>query len=138
MTSIIKLEVISGAMDDSPLCYMLQVCCAVCITHACIFQVDQYHFLLDCGWDERFDMAYMETLRRRVPHIDAVLLSYADIAHLGALPYLVGKCGLDCPIYATVCYQCALRVHVLAGARLQNGSNVPVRLVLFTSKCRRL
>lgn len=22
--------------------------------------------------------------------------------HLGALPYLVGKCGLNCPIYATI------------------------------------
>lgn len=34
--------------------------------------------------------------------IDAVLLSYPDQAHLGALPYLVGKLGLNCPIYATI------------------------------------
>lgn len=34
--------------------------------------------------------------------IDAVLLSYPDPAHLGALPYLVGKLGLNCPIYATI------------------------------------
>ena len=33
--------------------------------------------------------------------IDAVLLSYPDILHLGALPYLVGKMELKCPIYAT-------------------------------------
>jgi cleavage and polyadenylation specificity factor subunit 2 len=31
-----------------------------------------------------------------------VLISYPDLKHLGALPYLVGKCGLSCPIYATV------------------------------------
>uniref|UniRef100_A0A0R3RWQ9 Cleavage and polyadenylation specificity factor subunit 2 n=1 Tax=Elaeophora elaphi TaxID=1147741 RepID=A0A0R3RWQ9_9BILA len=88
MTSIIKLEALSGVQDDGPLCYLLQV--------------DQVYFLLDCGWDERFDMAYIEAVKRRVPLINAVLLSYADIPHLGALPYLVRKCGLNCPIYATV------------------------------------
>ena len=31
-----------------------------------------------------------------------MLISYPDLQHLGALPYLVGKCGLNCPIYATV------------------------------------
>ncbi len=50
--------------------------------------MDEFHFLLDCGWDESFDSAYVDALRRRAPHIDAVLLTYADIAHLGALPYL--------------------------------------------------
>jgi hypothetical protein len=39
---------------------------------------------------------------RFVHQIDAVLLSYPDPLHLGALPYLVGKCGLNCPIYATI------------------------------------
>lgn len=31
-----------------------------------------------------------------------MLLSYPDCAHLGALPYLVGKLGLNCPIYSTI------------------------------------
>lgn len=31
-----------------------------------------------------------------------MLLSYPDPLHLGALPYLVGKLGLNCPIYATI------------------------------------
>lgn len=39
---------------------------------------------------------------RHVHAIDAVLLSYPDVAHLGALPYLVGKLGLNCPIYSTI------------------------------------
>lgn len=39
---------------------------------------------------------------RHIPSIDAVLLSYPDVLHLGALPYIVGKCGLSCPIYATI------------------------------------
>jgi len=39
---------------------------------------------------------------RHVHQIDAVLLSYPDVYHLGALPYLVGKLGLKCPVYATI------------------------------------
>lgn len=34
--------------------------------------------------------------------IDAILLSYPDMSHLGALPYLVGKLGVICPIFATI------------------------------------
>nr|CAD7569890.1 unnamed protein product [Timema californicum] len=88
MTSIIKLHTISGAMDESPPCYILQV--------------DDFRILLDCGWDETFDQEFMKELRRHSHQIDAVLLSYPDPLHLGALPYLVGKCGLNCPIYATI------------------------------------
>lgn len=39
---------------------------------------------------------------RHVHSLDAVLLSYPDPLHLGGLPYLVGKLGLNCPIYATI------------------------------------
>ena len=39
---------------------------------------------------------------RHIHKVDAVLLTYPDQLHLGALPYLVGKCGLTCPVYATV------------------------------------
>ncbi|EFN82620.1 Probable cleavage and polyadenylation specificity factor subunit 2 [Harpegnathos saltator] len=88
MTSIIKLHAISGAMDESPPCYILQV--------------DELRILLDCGWDENFDQDFIKELKRHVNQIDAVLLSYPDPLHLGALPYLVGKCGLNCPIYATI------------------------------------
>ncbi|TKR72525.1 hypothetical protein L596_019958 [Steinernema carpocapsae] len=88
MTSIVKLEALSGVQDDGPLCYLLQV--------------DDVYFLLDCGWDGSFDMAYIEAVKRRIPKINAVLLSYGDIPHAGALPHLVGKCGLKCPVYATV------------------------------------
>ncbi|XP_029164296.1 probable cleavage and polyadenylation specificity factor subunit 2 [Nylanderia fulva] len=88
MTSIIKLHAVSGAMDESPPCYILQV--------------DELRILLDCGWDENFDQDFIRELKRHVNQIDAVLLSYPDPLHLGALPYLVGKCGLNCPIYATI------------------------------------
>lgn len=67
-----------------------------------MFQVDEFNFLLDCGWDEGFSMTFIENVKKSIPQIDAVLLSYPDPYHLGALPYLVGKCGLTCPIYATI------------------------------------
>ncbi|CAI5452093.1 unnamed protein product [Caenorhabditis angaria] len=88
MTSIIKLQVFSGAKDEGPLCYLLQI--------------DGDYILLDCGWDERFDTKYIEELKPFIPKISAVLISHPDILHLGALPYLVGKCGLHAPVYATV------------------------------------
>ncbi|XP_053613296.1 probable cleavage and polyadenylation specificity factor subunit 2 [Plodia interpunctella] len=88
MTSIIKLHCLSGAGDESPPCYVLQV--------------DEFKFLLDCGWDEKFDMDFIKELKRHVNTIDAVLLSHSDPLHLGALPYAVGKLGLNCPIYATL------------------------------------
>lgn len=88
MTSIIKLQALSGALDETPPCYILQV--------------DEVRILLDCGWSEDFDPEFIRELKRHVHWIDAVLISYPDVAHLGALPYLVGKLGLNCPIYATI------------------------------------
>lgn len=88
MTSIIKFHTISGAMDESPPCYILEV--------------DEVRILLDCGWDEKFDQSFIKELKKYVHTIDAILLSYPDAQHLGALPYLVGKLGMNCPIYATI------------------------------------
>nr|KAF6499611.1 cleavage and polyadenylation specific factor 2 [Molossus molossus] len=88
MTSIIKLTTLSGVQEESALCYLLQV--------------DEYRFLLDCGWDEHFSMDIIDSLRKHVHQIDAVLLSHPDPLHLGALPYAVGKLGLNCAIYATI------------------------------------
>ncbi|KAF5272426.1 hypothetical protein FQA39_LY07894 [Lamprigera yunnana] len=88
MTSIIKLQALSGATEETPPCYILEV--------------DEVRILLDCGWDEKFDPEFMRELKRHVNTIDAVLISYPDTYHLGALPYLVGKLGLNCPIYATI------------------------------------
>lgn len=50
MTSIIKLHAVSGAMDESPPCYILQV--------------DELRILLDCGWDENFDQDFIRELKR--------------------------------------------------------------------------
>ena len=50
MTSIIKLHAISGAMDETPPCYILHI--------------DEVRILLDCGWDEKFDANFIKELKR--------------------------------------------------------------------------
>ncbi|XP_076039081.1 cleavage and polyadenylation specificity factor subunit 2 [Oratosquilla oratoria] len=87
MTSIVKFEGVWGVGEEAPHCYLLTV--------------DDFTFLLDCGWDEKFDKDYIDRLTRVLPRVDCVLLSYPDPLHMGALPYLVGRCQMSCPIYAT-------------------------------------
>jgi len=50
MTSIIRFTPLSGAQDEKPLCYLLQV--------------DEFRFLLDCGWDENLDLEVVENIRK--------------------------------------------------------------------------
>ena len=50
MTSIIKFTALSGAQDESPLCYLLQV--------------DEFRFLLDCGWNEMLQMDIIDNIKR--------------------------------------------------------------------------
>lgn len=69
---------------------------------ASLLTIDGFTILLDCGWTSAFDVTYIAFLTERVKSIDAVLLSHPDIPHLGALPYLVGKCGLAAPVVSTL------------------------------------
>lgn len=62
---------------------------------ASLLCVRGFSILLDCGWDDAFDPALLAPLLAALPSIDAVLISHLDLAHLGALPYLVGKMGLQ-------------------------------------------
>ena len=48
------------------------------------------------------EFSIFRSIYRYLHRIDAILLSHPDVNHLGALPYLVGKLGLKCPIYATI------------------------------------
>ncbi|CAJ0595217.1 unnamed protein product [Cylicocyclus nassatus] len=88
MSSVVKLEALSGVKDEGPLCYLLQI--------------EETFLLLDCGWDDKFDMGYIESIKSRVPQISAVLITHPDQPHLGALPYLVKYCDLTAPVYCTV------------------------------------
>ncbi len=58
--------------------------------HACMApQVDSLTLLLDCGWDDRYDIGLLAPVLDALGHVDAVLISHPDPLHLGALPYLV-------------------------------------------------
>lgn len=50
MSSIIRFEALSGAHDEGPLCYLLQI--------------DEFRFLLDCGWDENFSLTYVDEIKK--------------------------------------------------------------------------
>ena len=52
MTSIIKFTALSGVDGETPPCYVLQV--------------DEFKFLLDCGWDENFNMDLIKNLKKWV------------------------------------------------------------------------
>lgn len=57
--------------------------------------------MLSKMWSSSFYVLFSHSLRH-LHQIDAVLLTYPDFYHLGLLPYLVGKLGLKCPVYATI------------------------------------
>lgn len=68
MTSIIKLKVFSGAKDEGPLCYLLQV--------------DGDYILLDCGWDERFGLQYFEELKPFIPKVSSYIFNFLNSQHI--------------------------------------------------------
>ena len=45
-----QLECSTGGGDESPHCHLLEV--------------DGFNFLLDCGWDESFDMVFINNLKK--------------------------------------------------------------------------
>lgn len=88
MSSLVKFTPLCGARSEQPLCYLLE------IDEACI--------LLDCGWDETFDVTLLRKLMKIAPSIDAVLLTHCDLNHLGALPYIFSKGNMKAKVYATL------------------------------------
>lgn len=88
MTAIVKYTPIYGSKTEGPFCSLLEI--------------DEYRILLDCGWDDKFDIEALENVKAYIPKIDAVLLSHPDLLHLGALPVLAGKWGLKAKVYATM------------------------------------
>uniref|UniRef100_A0A0N5BNB8 Cleavage and polyadenylation specificity factor subunit 2 n=1 Tax=Strongyloides papillosus TaxID=174720 RepID=A0A0N5BNB8_STREA len=69
---------------------------------AYILEIPPYTFLLDCGWDSKFNMTYFNSIAAYADKISAILISYPSISHLGALPYLYSKCNIsNVPIYCT-------------------------------------
>lgn len=76
-----------GVYNENPLSYLVSI--------------DGFNLLVDCGWNDHFDPSLLHPLSRVASTIDAVLLSYPDTLHLGALPYAMKQFGLSAPVYAT-------------------------------------
>ena len=58
MTSIIRLCPLSGGLSES-----LEAAFAA---HCYLLEVDQFTFLLDCGWDSTFSPDIIQELKRHV------------------------------------------------------------------------
>ncbi|KAJ0402573.1 hypothetical protein P43SY_006812 [Pythium insidiosum] len=69
---------------------------------AYLLEIDEVCILLDCGWTDEYDEALLQPLARVASRIDLVLISHPDLAHMGALPYAIGKLGLNAPVYGTL------------------------------------
>jgi len=57
--------------------------------------------LLDCGWNEALDPKLLSPLLPHLNELDLIVVSHADIKHTGALPYLLSKYPVTCPVICT-------------------------------------
>ncbi|GLD93417.1 hypothetical protein PINS_up002009 [Pythium insidiosum] len=69
---------------------------------AYLLEIDEVCILLDCGWTDEYDEELLQPLARVASRVDLVLISHPDLAHMGALPYAIGKLGLNAPVYGTL------------------------------------
>ncbi|KAI1316869.1 cleavage and polyadenylation specificity factor subunit 2 [Mortierella claussenii] len=86
-SNYIRFTALSGAKSESALCYLLEI--------------DEAKILLDCGWNDEFDVEDLKQLRRIAKDVDACLLSHSTLHHLGALAYAKSYLGLRAQTYAT-------------------------------------
>ncbi|KAF9996727.1 cleavage and polyadenylation specificity factor subunit 2, partial [Modicella reniformis] len=86
-SNYIRFTPLSGAKSESALCYLLEI--------------DEAKILLDCGWNDAFDIDDLKQLKRIAKDVDACLLSHSTLHHLGALAYAKSYMGLRAQTYAT-------------------------------------
>lgn len=80
-----------------------------------LLSVDNANILLDCGIYDHTPSsstnsphtsaaltAYLVKLAALAPTLDLVLLSHPVLSSVGLLPWLKARCGLRCPVYATL------------------------------------
>ena len=81
MSSVVKFVPISGVKSESPLCYILDI--------------DNFRFLLDCGWDEDCDMSIVEGLKPYVDCTGSPVRNRAASMWVFALVYLAWAKACD-------------------------------------------
>jgi len=79
-SELVELTPLCGAGPSDPLCSLLKI--------------GGLHILLDCGWNDKFDVNALEPLKKVCSKIDLVLISFPDLEHMGALPYAIKHFGL--------------------------------------------
>ncbi|XP_065876107.1 cleavage and polyadenylation specificity factor subunit 2 isoform X2 [Euphorbia lathyris] len=87
MGTSVQITPLCGVYNENPLSYLVSI--------------DNFNFLIDCGWNDHFDTSLLQPLSRVASKIDAVLLSHSDTLHLGALPYAMKQLGISAPVYST-------------------------------------
>ncbi|KAJ1979897.1 hypothetical protein H4R35_001336 [Dimargaris xerosporica] len=88
MASYVQFTALSGAKNDDPRCYLLEI--------------DSVRILLDCGTTDALHDTATNSLRQLAPKVDVVLLAHPTVEHLGAYVYAYMHLGLRCPVYATL------------------------------------
>ncbi|KAK3819700.1 MAG: beta-lactamase-like protein [Benniella sp.] len=86
-SNYIRFTPLSGAKSESALCYLLEI--------------DEAKILLDCGWNDAFNVDDLRQLKRIAKNVDACLLSHSTLHHIGALAYARSYMGLRAQTYAT-------------------------------------
>ncbi|CAA6669112.1 unnamed protein product [Spirodela intermedia] len=87
MGTSVQVTPLCGVYSENPLSYLVSI--------------DGFNFLVDCGWNDLFDVNLLQPLSRVCSKVDAVLLSHPDVLHLGALAYAMKHWALSAPIYLT-------------------------------------
>lgn len=87
MGTSVQVKPLCGVYNENPLSYLVSI--------------DDFNFLVDCGWNDHFDTSLLEPLSRVASTVDAILISHSDTLHLGALPYAMKHLGLSAPVFAT-------------------------------------
>ncbi|KAF9405666.1 cleavage and polyadenylation specificity factor subunit 2, partial [Podila epigama] len=86
-SNYIRFTALSGSKSEAALCYLLEI--------------DEAKIMLDCGWNDAFNVDDLRQLKRVAKDVDACLLSHATLHHIGALAYAKSYLELRAQTYAT-------------------------------------
>lgn len=95
MSSGYTFTALYGSESEGPVCSLLEI--------------NSVKILLDCGWDEKFDLSTIQTLSDHASSINAILLSHSDMEHCGALLYLYSSWNCNADIYLSTPGEICLR-----------------------------
>ncbi|KAM0997524.1 hypothetical protein ACFX2I_007379 [Malus domestica] len=86
MGTSVQVTLLCGIYNENPLAYLVPI--------------DDFNFLIDCGWNDHFNSSLLQPLFRVASTVDAVLLSHPDTLHLGALPYTMKQLGMSASVFS--------------------------------------